>query len=78
MGKARAAARVAAPAWASLSDDKLLKVRMRDLGLSLDHVTTVAALPMFHIYAMTCVMISTIELSGRIIKIGRASCRERV
>ncbi len=40
-------------------------------GLSLDHVTTVAALPMFHIYAMTCVMISTIELSGRIIILPR-------
>ncbi|MSU57118.1 MAG: long-chain fatty acid--CoA ligase [Pedosphaera sp.] len=40
-------------------------------GLSVDHVTTVAALPMFHIYAMTCVMIATIELGGRIIILPR-------
>jgi hypothetical protein len=36
MGKARAAARLTPPAWASLSDEDLLKVRMRDLGVSLE------------------------------------------
>ena len=40
-------------------------------GLHLERPTTVAALPMFHIYAMTCVMISTIELGGRIIILPR-------
>ena len=44
-------------------------------GLPVDHVTTVAALPMFHIYAMTCVMIATIELGGRIIILPRFELR---
>jgi hypothetical protein len=36
MGTARAAARVTPPAWASYNDDDLLKVRLRDLDVSLD------------------------------------------
>lgn len=43
--------------------------------LKLDRPTTVAALPMFHIYAMTCVMIATIELGGRIIILPRFELR---
>ena len=36
MGKARASAHLTPPAWASFSDEELLKVRMRDLAVSLD------------------------------------------
>ncbi len=43
--------------------------------LQFDHLTTVAALPLFHIYAMACVMIATIALSGCIVLLPRFELR---
>jgi len=44
-------------------------------GIADGRVTSVAALPMFHIYAMTCVMIASIEIGGRVIILPRFELR---